>query len=445
MSPCTLHTMRTTRWRALALASVLLLAWVSPVAQSASAHARGHHHHSGASVISWNATATDALAIDAKFGPPVFGVAIAYVQAAVYNAVVGVKGGFEQYKWHARAHHGTSVDAAVAAAAHCVLLTYVPVAKPRVDAAYTAALDAIPDGWAKEAGIRFGERAAAHIVALRTGDGWMAPIQFTQVPGPGVWRPTPSPSPTGTGTVDLPFAAPWLGEMRPFMLHAHDQFRPSGPRSLTSTGYAKDLNEVKDIGSATSSTRTDLQTEIAHLYGDNNFGVQLQGAFRDHLTRHPHGIVSAARYLAGADLAVADAVITAWDAKFVYGSWRPVTAIQKADTDGNPATTADPKWQPLIVTPNHPDYLSGHTTVSGAVTTALTQLTGTSRIDLNMPSPTNLTLSPRHYEWAGQLNAESIGARIWAGIHTRTADEVGNTVGKKVGAFGMQHYFHATD
>jgi PAP2 superfamily len=437
MSPVSLHMPKKPRWRAPAVAAVLLLALASPVTPDASAHARGRHGHSAASVISWNATATDALAVDAKFGPPLVFVGISYVQAAVYNAVVGVEGGYEQYKWHARAHHGTSVDAAVAAAAHRMLLTYAPAAQVRVDAAYATALAAIPDGWAKDAGIAFGERAAAHIVALRTGDGWMAPIQFTMAPAPGVWRPT-LPG-------NLPFAAPWLGEMRPFLLHSHDQFRPSGPRSLTSARYARDLNEVESVGSATSTTRTDLQTEIAHLYGDNNFGVQLQGAFRDHLTRHPHGIAWAARYFAGADLAAADAAISAWDAKFVYGTWRPMTAIQLADTDGNPATVADPTWQPLIVTPNHPDYLSGHTTVSGAVTTALTRLTGTSRIDLNVPSPANLTVPTRHYEWAGQLNADSIGARIWAGIHTRTADEVGNRVGKKVGRFGMRHYFHATD
>ena len=437
MSPTSVHSFRKPRWRAPALAVVLLLALVSPVAPTASAHEHGHHGHSAAAVISWNATATDALAIDAKFGPPLVFVGIAYVQAAVYNAVVGVQGGFEEYKWHAHARHGASVDAAVAAAAHRMLLTYFPVSEPRVDAAYTTALAAIPEGWAKQAGIRFGERAAAHIVALRTGDGWQAPIVFTKAPAPGIWRPTPPGN--------LPFLGPWLGEMRPFLLRQHDQFRPAGPPSLTSARYASDVNEVKELGSATSSTRTAEQTEIAHFYGDNNFGVQLQSAFRDHLTRHPNGIARAARYLAAADLAAADAVISSWDAKYFYGSWRPITAIQLADTDGNPATTADPTWTPLIVTPNHPDYLSGHTTVSGAVTRALTRLSGTGRIDLNVPSTTNLTLPTRHYEWAAQLNAESIGARIWAGIHTRSADEVGNRVGKKVGDFEARHYFAETD
>jgi len=428
------------RWRASAVAAVLLLALVSPAAPNASAHVRGHHQHSAASVLSWNETASAAYTTS-KFSPPVFAVGMGYVQAAVYNAVVGIEGGFDQYKWHARAHRGASVDAAVAAAAHRMLLTYVvdPVAVANVETAYITALGAIPDGRSKAAGIRFGEHAAAHIVKLRTGDGWMDPsVVFSEPAAPGIWRPT---------VAGGAYGAPWAGEMRPFLLRRHDQFRPSGPPSLTSAQYAADLNEVREIGSASSTTRTPEQTEIAHLFGDapNNFPAQLQWAFRDHLTRHPGGILRAARYFAAADLSAADAVIAAWDAKFAYGSWRPISAIQLADTDNNPATTADPTWTPLIATPQHPDYLSGHTAVTGAVTSALTRLTGTSRIDLNIPW---LDVVPvvrsQHYESASQFNVSSIGARIWAGIHTRTADEVGNKVGSKVGAYGMQHYFAPT-
>jgi hypothetical protein len=438
VSPTSPRTMNKPRWRALAVAAVLLFAIVSPATPNASAHARGHHQHSAAAVISWNETASAAY-LTSGYAPPVFAVAIAYVQAAVYNAVVGVQGGFDEYKWHARASRGTSVDAAVAAAAHRMLVTYAAAAaQPNVEAAYTAALGAIPDGSAKEAGIRFGERAAARILKLRTDDGWMDPtIVFSQPAAPGVWRPT---------VAGASFAAVWVGEMRPFLLRRHDQLRPSGPPSLTSAQYAADINEVQEIGSATSTTRTALQTDVAHLFGDppNHFPAQLQWAFRDHLTRHPGGIVRAARYFAAADLAAADAAIAAWDAKFAYPRWRPISAIQLADTDDNPATTADPTWAPLIATPQHPDYLSGHTTVTGAVTRALTRLSGTSRIDLDIPW---LDVVPvvrtQHYEWASQFNLSSIGARIWAGIHTRTADEVGNAVGKKIGDFEARHYFHA--
>jgi hypothetical protein len=418
------------------MAAVLALALVSPAAPAApaaSASQRPHPSRGAAAVISWNAVAADAFAVDSKFGPPLVNIGMAYVQAAVYNAVVGVKGGFAQYKWNARAPRRTSVEAAVAAAARSILLTYAPAAKLRVDGAYTMALGAVPDGPAQNRGVAFGERAAARILALRAGDGWMAAVPFVrpQPPAPGVWRPTPPDN--------LAYAAPWAGSMVPFLMTGHGQFRPAAPPTLTSAQYAADLNEVEAIGSATSTTRTPLQTAIAHLYGDNNFGVQLQGAYRDHLYRHPLDAARTARYFAVADLAAADATIASWDAKFVYGNWRPISAIRLADTDGNPATTANPAWTPLIVTPGHPDYLSGHTTVTGAVTTALTRLTGTQRIDLNMPSPSDGTT--RHYTTAAQLNAESIGARIWAGIHTRTADEVGNAVGKKVGALARQ-YFH---
>ena len=362
------------------MATVLLFAIVSPAAPNASAQHERASQHSAASVLSWNQTASDAFLASA-YGPPVFATAIAAVQAAVYNAVVGVKGGYEQYKWHKRAHRGTSVDAAVAAAAHDMLVKYAAAAaQPNVEAAYTAALDAIPDGWSKDAGIRFGERAAARILKLRAGDGWMdTSIVFSQPPSAGVWRPTPP--------AFAPYAAPWAGLMKPYLLRAHDQFRPAGSaepglaavRRGRHRGEGDRVRVEHDADGAADRDRAPLRRPGQQL------PAQLQWAFRDHLTRHGHGIVRAARYFAAADLSAADAIITAWDAKYVYGSWRPITAIHEADTDGNDATTADPTWAPLITTPPHPDYLSGHTTVTGSVTRALTRLTGTSRIDLNMP------------------------------------------------------------
>jgi hypothetical protein len=421
------------------LAAALAFVLVAPITSQAVADddsdGRGHRDHGAASVLTWNALATGALAVDAAFGPPTFGVGIAYVQAAVYNAVTGIEGRYQQYQWDERAPRGASLDAAVAAAAHDVLLARFPVTTARVDSAYVEFLAAIPDGPSKEAGVAFGKAAAARILELRTADGWppVGPVVI-KPPAPGYWRPTP---PAGA-----PYAAPFLGLVRPFMLDSHDQLRPGPPPSLTSAQYAADINEVKDIGSLTSATRTSTQTEIAHLYGDtaNNYPVQLQTAFRDHLSRHHADAVEAARYLAAANLAFADGVITAWDSKLEYSRWRPITAIREADTDGNDGTTADPNWTPLIATPPHPDYLSGHTTVSGAVTTMLTAITCTDKIDLTVP---NLAGGPsRYYERADQLNTESIGARIWAGIHTRAADEVGNAVGKQVGAVGAERYFH---
>lgn len=420
-------------------AATLALGLTSLVALPAAASSQGRGHHGGlpdgSSVVAWNATAVAAVVTDGAQGAPTAVPAVAYVQAAVYNAVVGIEGGFRQYAWHQRGPRGASVEAAVAAAARGVLLHYFPVSQPRVDAAYAAALAAIPDGWAKDAGVHYGEQAAAALVAARASDGWYGSTTFTKPAAPGIWRPTPP--------AFAPFATAWVGEMTPFLLKAHDQYRPGGPPALTSARYAADLNEVKSIGSAASTTRTAHQTDVALFFGLNNYAVLTNGAFRDHVTRHGLDIVQAARYLAVADLAAADGVITSWDSKYHFGQWRPITAIQLADTDGNPATDPDPTWTPLVVTPPFPDYLSGHTTVTGAFTTALTLLGHSAQIDLTMTAPA--TGETMHWNTAAELNADSIGARIWAGIHVRTSDEVGNAVGKRVGAWDFRHGLQPLD
>jgi hypothetical protein len=403
------------------------------VASSGASAADAHHGSAppdASAVVAWNATASAALGTDAALPAPTMAVGMAYVQAAVYNAVVGIEGRDALYKWNVHGPRAASVEAAVAAAAHRVLTSYFPVGQVRVDQAYADALAGIPDGWSKSAGVSFGERAASHLIAQRVGDGWHAPITYDQPATPGNWRPTPPGL--------APYLGPWLGEMKPFMLRSSDQFRPAAPPALTSRRYARDVREVAELGAATSATRTAEQTEIARFFG-GNLSVQLQGAYRDHVTRHALGIAAAARYFAVADLTAADAVITAWDSKFHFHNWRPVTAIRLADTDGNPGTTADPTWTPLIVTPPFPDYISGHTTVIGAVTAALTRLDGTSRVDLDLAS--TVTGTTRHYEQAATLNAEGIGARIWGGIHFRTADEKGAQVGMQVGRWTSARFF----
>lgn len=169
--------------------------------------------------------------------------------------------------------------------------------------------------------------------------------------------------------------------------------------------------------------------------------MQFQSAFRDHTARHHLDIADTARMFAAGNASATDAVVTAWDAKLHYGFWRPITAVQLADTDGNPATEADPQWQPLLVTPPHPDYLSGHTTVAGAVIRTLTGILGTTHIDLNVPS--EITGTTRHYAEAGQFNEDMINARVWAGIHFRTADVVGCRAGTRIGVWALAHYFTA--
>jgi hypothetical protein len=400
----------------------------TPAAANLAGSASACTHADGAAVVGWNAVASQVVGTDTGLPAPLMSVGMSYVQSAVYNAVAGVEGGRPLYRWHVRPPRCASSDASAASAARTVLLHYFPGSAARVNSAYDAALAAIPAGPARVHGIAFGQRAGEHIVDLRRGDGWQGPASFTVTPRPGVWRPTPP--------AFSPLLAPWLASMKPFLLGRADQFRPSGPPRLTSVRYARDLREVADVGSATSTTRTAEQTEIARFFG-GNLTAQLQAGYRDHISRHHLDAGEAALYLAIGNLTQSDAVISSWDTKLRYSFWRPVTAIRLADTDGNAGTTADPGWTSLLPAPPFPDYVSAHTVVMGAVTNALSKLEGTSSLDLNLPS--SVTGTTRHYQTDAQLRAEGIGARIWAGIHFRTADEVGDRMGARLGSWIGSH------
>ncbi|MGW7490297.1 vanadium-dependent haloperoxidase [Streptomyces sp. NPDC054786] len=416
-----------------ALAS-LLLVLTALAGPTATATADGHAPPAAdpQAVRDWNAIASDTISANLGATRPSGQAVIwhGFVSAAVYNAVVGIQGRYAPYKSRARGPSTASPEAAAVTAAHRVLLTYFPASQAPLDTAYAASLARIPDGTAKRQGVAFGERAADHLVELREGDGRFATVEFTASPAPGVWRPTPP--------ARLPFIDPWLGRLRPMLLTSPAQFRPGGPPALSSARYAQDLNEVKTMGARTGSPRTPQQTETAQFFG-GNLTVQLQSAFRDHSARHHLRIAETARLVAAANASATDAVVTAWDAKLHYGFWRPITAVQLADTDGNPATEADPQWQPLLVTPPHPDYLSGHTAVTGAVTRTLTGILGTPHLDLTFSS--EATGTTRHYDDAGRLNEDMINARVWGGIHFRTADIDGCDAGGRIGAWTLTHYF----
>ncbi|MFG2095638.1 vanadium-dependent haloperoxidase [Streptomyces sp. NPDC048612] len=427
-----MDTSRSVRRAVIGAVTALLLLTLTAVAGAAAA---GHHRPPAAdpeAVRDWNVIATDT--ISAQLGPtrPSGQVVIwhGFVSAAVYNAVVGIRRTYAPYKWRAHGPATASPEAAAVAAAHRVLRTYFPASQTSLDAAYAGSLAKIPDGPAKRQGVAFGKRAADHLIALRENDGRFAPVEFTAAPAPGVWRPTPP--------AHQPFIDPWLAVLRPLLLTSPDQFRPGGPPALSSARYARDVNEVKAMGARTGSGRTAQQTETALFFG-GNLAVQFQAAFRDHTARHHLDIADTARLFAAANAAATDAVVTAWDAKLHYGFWRPLTAVQLAGTDGNPATDADPQWQPLLVTPPHPDYLSGHTTVAGAVTRTLTGILGTTHLDLNVPS--EITGTTRHYDEAERFNEDMVNARVWGGIHFRTADLVGCRAGSRIGGWALTHYF----
>ena len=293
-------------------------------------------------ISDWNAIAVATLSADTTKQPVEDILYMGFVQAAVYNAVVGVEGRYAPYRFHAHAPRGASAQAAAVAAAHEILVTYVPSAQATLDADYAASLAQIPDGTAKTHGIAFGIRAADSLIRLRAHDGRNAPILFTQPPAPGVWRPTPP--------AFLPMSAPWLAFVTPLLVHSATQFAPPAPPALTSARYTRDFNEVKALGSLTSTERTAEQTSTATFFSGSAL-VQYNAALRDQVTVRHLDIVDAARMFAAIDMSVADAEITVWRAKYVYGFWRPITAINLADTDGNPDTAPDPSWVPLFKHP----------------------------------------------------------------------------------------------
>jgi hypothetical protein len=386
-------------------------------------------------VTDWNKIAVSTFLGDPTKVPVESFLYLGFVQAAVYNAVIGIDRRYEPYRFRARAPHRSSTQAAAVAAAHRVLVTYSPYARTTLDEAYARSLTQIPDGSAKTNGIAYGVLAADRLIAMRAGDGRNAPVLFTRPPAPGVWRPTPPAS--------APMFVPWMGAVTPLLVRGGAQFgEPGPPPALTSARYTRDFAEVKAFGSATSTARTAEQTSTA-LFFSGNAVVQINTALADQVALRRLDIVDAARLFAAVGMSVADAFISIWHAKYLYGFWRPLTAINLADTDGNPATVADPTWTPLLVNPPYPDYVSGYGGVIGAFTQALADTLGTRHLRLTLVSSA-VPGAVRHYDSGRALRNDVVDARVWLGIHFRFADTAGVDMGRQVAAWALDRYFRPT-
>jgi hypothetical protein len=417
----------------LALALLVMLA-VVPVT-SATATARPPVGDP-AVVSEWNAIAVNTMLGDAtKLGHPQVFLYLGFVQAAVYDAVVGIDRRYAPYRFDERAPRPASTQAAAVAAAHRVLVTYFSYAQASLDAAYAGSLAQISDGTAKSNGVAFGTAAADNLIALRAHDGRDAPIFFTQQPAPGVWRPTPP------GLLSM--FDPWLGFVTPLLVHSATQFGPPPPPALTSAAYTRDFTEVKAYGSKDSTARTADQTATALFFSGNAF-VQFNATLRDQATVRGLDIDQSARMFAATDMNMADALITVWRAKYDYGYWRPITAINLADTDGNPDTTADPSWVPMINTPAYPEYSSGYNVVTAATTGSLADVFHTDHLNLALIS-TAVPNVTRHYDTGTAVRADVVDARVWLGIHFRTADIASRNLGLQLSDWTLDHYFQPVD
>jgi len=375
-------------------------------------------------VMEWNRIAL-AATVTAAQGPVPQIRTMAIVQISVHDAVNAITCDYRTYLPIPCRSWG-SPDAAAIGAAHRALVGLFPAQAAALNQARADSLAArgLTD---RSPGVAFGEAVAAVILAIRANDG-SAQAQFPYTaPGagtPGVWVAVGTAAPVTPG---------W-GKVRPWVIDQLWPFQPPGPPPLHSRRYARDYNEVKDVGSLTSASRTDEQTNIARFWLAPP-SVIWNGVARQAIQEHGLGTSAAARTLALLYLAAADASIVCWDTKFTVNFWRPITAIQRGDADDNDATDADPAWAPLFPTPQHPDYLSGHSTNSGAMATVLILLFGDKAdAPIVATSPTNPGFE-RHWASFTEGVEEVMDARVYSGIHFRSANEDGAQAGRKVARF----------
>ena len=387
-------------------------------------------------VVDWNAIAVTAAGASGQ-STLMQERSVTIPSVAVSDAVNAISKQFTRYGSTLTPPAGASTTAAALGAAYRALTQLMPSQSPFLDTMLSQSLAKFGVN-AGDPGFVFGEAVADEIVALRSADG-AAQAQYPYTPpnpgAPGVWMPTPP----GFAAASAPG---WVA-VKPWVLESGGQFRPAEPPDLTSHRYGRDLNEVKELGATNSATRTADQTNIARFWQAPSLVI-----WNDVLRHVALGLdldeSEAARAFALMSVAGADARIACWDAKYAFNFWRPVTAIQRADEDGNPATEADPGWTPLIATPNHPEYVSAHSTLSTAMATVLRLLFDDDPgVAFTTTTPTNPGYE-RHWTTFSDAIREVIDARVYSGIHFRTSDERGARLGQQVGRFAATHAFRHT-
>jgi hypothetical protein len=400
-------------------------------------------------VIDWNRYATEAIfnlpsagVPGAGHTPPVGGIHLAMVQIAVYDAVNAIVGGYQPYLDDLAAPGSASVDAAVAVAAHDVLVgiepaglapALPPAAVERLGNLRDDTLAGIPDGASENAGMAIGAAAAAAILDDREGDGRGGSFRFTVGTQPGEWRPT-----AANGLND-PFA--WVKDVRPFTLRSGTQYMAEGPPELDSAEYAADYNEVKAYGSATSAVRSADQMATGLFLTENPFTLYNR-SFRKLAEHRALSASGAARFFAMTNVAGADALIACWNNKAQSSNWRPITAINSTDDDGNPATAPEPGWTSLVASPPYPDNTSGYNCATGGPMYAARAFFGTDKVSFDL---INAAEARRGYDRFSDVIDDTIDARIWIGLHFRFADVQGAWVGKKAGQWVAKRFFEPVD
>lgn len=389
-------------------------------------------------VTTWNDTLLQAIRTD-KTPPPKASRAMAIMNVSIYDAVAGLVGGSAPYHVTDAAPAGASADAAAAAAAHRALLALFPAQAAALDGAYTAALLTIPDGAAKTSGITWGEAVADQILALRAHDHATDTVPYSPPTGGSWWTPTPP--------AFAPALLPNWPRVTPWTMTSGSQFRLGPPPTPGSAAYTAALREVRRLGKVDSTQRTADQTQIALFWSDGGGTATPPGHWliiaEGLAQQHSLTLAQSSRLFALLSLAVADAAIVAWDHKFYYHDWRPVTGLQHADLAGDPAILPEPHWTPLLATPPFPSYTSGHSTFSGASAKILELYFGTGAVSFSTTSD-GLPGVQRSFSSLSAAAEEAGQSRIYGGIHWQYDNQAGLASGRALAEHVFFNYLAPT-
>ena len=384
-------------------------------------------------ITDWNTLLLTAIRTN-KTSPPVASRQMAILHTSMYDAVNGIRPKYEAYRVRPNGFPAASREAAAAAAAQRVMVALYPGNAALYEATLQSTLSRIRNPVARKQGVAWGQKVAADIMLWRSTDGAAVPIGYTPGTRPGDWVPTPP--------AFLPALLPQWGTVVPFGITSVAPFRPPAPPALDSAQWAADFNETKRLGAANSVERTADQTIIAQFWA-NGAGTETPPGHWNRIAKsiseaHGLSLLENARLFALLNIAQADAAIVCWDCKYTYNFWRPVTAIRNADLDGNDATEKDATWSSFLVTPNFPEYTSGHSTFSGAGARVIENFFGTDDITFTVDSDG----APGHFRTFNKLSAaanESGMSRIYGGIHFQSANQWGLASGRAAADYITSH------
>jgi hypothetical protein len=374
-------------------------------------------------ITEWSVTASSVASASAM-APLRTPITLAMLHLAMYDAVNAVAPDRTSFAARVSVVRPASADAAAIEAGYRILLAEFPGQQAILDAKYQTLLADLPESTAKRNGIGAGASAAQQLLVRRANDGRNVSVPYAPGSGPGIWVPTPPGF--------LAATTAFLARVSPFTMESPWQFRPEGPPALGSTKWVRDYNEVKVSGVKSGSARNDEQTATA-LFWEPLAGTVWPATIRRIAREQAFDLDSSAWFQAAAFAAFADGLIACWDAKFAFNSWRPVTAIQQGDSDGNSHTDAEPAWDPLAVTPNFPEYPSGHACATAAVAHTIEDALQREGLQhVRIPARHFVSGEERFYRRASDVVDEVVEARMWLGLHFRSADEDGAEIGRRI-------------